>query len=265
MPIGARWQRALVTGASSGIGRAFAERLAASGAEVVLVARREHVLGELAGELTTRQGVDVEVLPADLTDPEQCQHVEQRLADRDRPVDLLVNNAGITAVGPITDIPVERTQRLIDLNVRAVMRLTHAALPGMIERGGGGILAVSSVASLQPLPYAAVYGATKAFVTSFCQALHEELRGSGVTVTVVAPGFVMTPMLSHAGTSIPDGAILEPPQVVGAALRGLRRGRAMVVPGGLYKLHAGLVRLAPASLVRRTAGLLSRARNRGGG
>lgn len=255
---GAAWRRALVTGASSGLGRAFAERLATAGTDLVVVARRAPLLEDLAADLAERHGVDVEVLRADLTEPDDLRMVEERAAGPRRPIDLLVNNAGISATGRFDRIPAGRIQRVIDLNVRAVVRLTHAALPGMVERGAGAVLTVSSTAALQPLPYSAVYGASKAFVTSFSQALHEELRGTGVTVTVVCPGFVRTPMLGDAEDAIPDVALLEPQEVVGAALRGVLHGRALLVPGMLYRLQAATVRLVPTSLIRRGIGLLVR-------
>ncbi|HEY3241638.1 MAG TPA: SDR family oxidoreductase, partial [Acidimicrobiia bacterium] len=187
------WERALVTGASGGIGEVLARRLAARGCHLVLVARTEPALEKLASELSAAHGVDVEVLPADLITEEGVAAVEARLAqDGAPPVDLLVNNAGYGSAGPFAELDPARVAGEVRLNVLALVRLTRAAVPGMVARGRGSVLNVSSVASLQPLPNMATYAATKAFVTSFSESLHEELRGRGVTVTALLPGFTRT-------------------------------------------------------------------------
>ena len=176
---------ALVTGASSGIGEAYARLLAAKGHDLVVVARNEEKLRSLEKELR----VSVEVLPADLADAGELALVEKRAAEG---VDLLVNNAGFGTTGRFHELPLDKEDEEIRLNVTAVMRLSHAALPSMLAKGSGGIINVSSIAGFQPAPGNATYCGTKAFVTSFTQALAEEVRGTGVRVQVVAPGATKT-------------------------------------------------------------------------
>ena len=249
-----RWHRALVTGASSGIGRAFALALAADGTDVVLVARRRERLESLAAEVESDHGTEAEVLVADVSDEEELRAVERRLADRDRPIDLLVNNAGFGSHGPFAELPVEREMEQVRVNVLAPVRLTHAALPGMLERGRGGIVNVSSIASVQPLPYWATYGATKAYLTSFSQAVHEEVREGGVTVLALMPGFTRTEFQDHSksGTdSLPDLVWRTADDVARAGLDALARRRATFVPGVGYRAFAAASRLAPWILARR--------------
>ena len=164
---------ALVTGASAGIGASFARTLAARGDDVILVARSKPRLDDLAIVLRRENGVDVEVLAADLTNTADLASVEARVAARERPVDLLVNNAGFGTSGPFGALPVEHEDEEIRLNVLALVRLTHAALGAMTARGTGAVVNVSSLAGYQPNPGMATYGATKAFVSSFTQAVHE--------------------------------------------------------------------------------------------
>lgn len=257
-----RRRTALVTGASSGIGREFARQLAARDKDLVVVARRRENLEEVGRDLRERHGIEVEVLPADLTDQADLSTVEERLADRLRPVDLLVSNAGFGTYGPFQELDPDREDAEIRLNVLAVTRLAHAAVPSMLERGRGAICNVSSVAGFQPVPYNATYAATKAFVTSFSQSLHEELRGSGVQVLALCPGFVRTEFHEVADidrTMVPAAAWLQAPDVVSTALAALARGEALCVPGLAYKLLAASTHLAPRSLVRRVAGAVTRA------
>lgn len=259
------WNRALVTGASSGIGTVLARQLAADGTDLVVVARSEDALRELADELTSAHDVAVDVLVADLTDPEGLAAVEERLRDVAVPVDLLVNNAGFGTTGPFADQDPETEDQEIQLNVAAVVRLTHAALPGMRARGRGGILNVSSIASFQPIPNMAVYSATKAFVTSFTEAIHEELSGSGVHVTALCPGFTRTNFVDNAGanddaTKLPDFIWMEPEPVAAAGLRAVAANRATVVPGLQYKLSTGASRVLPSAVTRRVISVASRLR-----
>lgn len=244
---------ALITGATAGIGAEFARRLAAQGHDLVLVARDEDRLEATAADLKHRFGGAVAVLPADLADRDQCARVEARLADRDRPVDLLVNNAGFGTGHRFSRGQLADEERQLDVLVRAVLRLSHAAVGGMVERRHGGIVNVSSVAAWTPT---GTYSAAKAWVTTFSEGLDAELAGIGVRVVAVAPGFTRTEFHDRAGmdmTSIPDWMWLDPDQVVRAALAGLAGRRTVVVPGNQYRLLAGLARHAPSRLVARVA------------
>ena len=248
------WSRALVTGASSGIGRAFVLALAEAGTDVVLVARRRERLESLAEEVGVAHGTRAEVLVADLSDEEQLETVEKRLTDDDRPVDLLVNCAGFGTHGRFAELPVEREEQEIRVNVLAPVRLTRAVLPGMLDRGRGGVVNVSSIAAVQPLPHWATYGATKAYLTSFSQAVHEEVRDGGVTVMALMPGFTRTEFQDHSksGTeALPDVVWRSADRVARAALHAVGRGRATFVPGIGYRAFAAASRHAPWTLARR--------------
>lgn len=253
--------RALVTGGSSGIGAALARRLAARGHDLVLVARSEERLVELGEELARDHGVQVELIVADLTVDEELEVVEKRVREAAEPIDLLVNNAGVGAYGRFAVLDVDRQDRMIDLNITAVARLTHAAVGGMVERGRGGVINVSSIAAFQPGPYGAVYGATKAFVQSFTEALHEELRGTGVRVMSLSPGFTDTGFQDEAGVvagTMPVAARMGPDRVAEGALKAYDRGKVGYVPGLLNKLSAYGAMLGPSALGRRFAGLIQR-------
>jgi len=253
----ARWPVALVTGASSGIGRAVAVRLAAEGSDLVVVARRKDRLEALAEELREKHGVKVEVLVADVTVAEQLDAVEDRLRAGEPPVDLLVNNAGAGGQGPFAEADVDSHETLVRLNVLAPVRLTHAALERMLPRGGGGILNVSSIAGLQPLPNVATYAATKAYLSSFSHALHEEVRHRGVSVTALLPGFTRTEFHEVGGinrTVIPRMAWMTPDAVARGGLRAVARGRAQCVPGLGYRVLTAISGVTPWSLSRRVLG-----------
>lgn len=248
------WRRALVTGASSGIGRAFVLALAADGVDVVLVARRRERLEALAGEVESAHGTKAEILVADLADRDDLASVERCVADEARPVDVLVNCAGFGTHGRFAELPVEKEEAQVLVNVVAPVRLTHAALPGMIERRRGGIVNVSSIAAIQPLPHWATYGATKAYLTSFSQAVHEEVRGRGVTVLALMPGFTCSEFQeeSRSGTErLPDFVWMDADDVARSALDALARGRATFVPGLGYRAFAAVSRVAPWGLARR--------------
>ena len=250
---------AMVTGASAGIGTAFATQLAARGEGVVLVARDRARLEALAKELGARHGVSTEVLAADLTDPEQLATVEARLADGDRPIDVLVNNAGFGTNGRLHELDRDTEAREVNLNVVALVRLTHAALGPMVERGRGAVLNVSSLAGGQPTPGNATYGATKAFVSSFTQSVHEELRGTGVKITVVCPGFTRTEFQERAGidsSKVPGFLWQSAEEVAAGALAALDHNRAVYVPGTLNRVAAGFVSVLPDALTRRVAGFV---------
>jgi short-subunit dehydrogenase len=250
---------ALVTGASVGIGRAFAAGLAARGDDLVVVARDAKRLDELARELEARHDVAVQVLPADLLTGEGLASVECRLDDLDAPVDLLVNNAGFGTYGRFVELEVEHEVEEVELNVVAVVRLTHAALRSMEPRRSGAILNVASVAAYQPSPTSATYGATKAFVHSFTHAVREEARGTGVRVMLVCPGYTHTEFHARAGlgrSNVPEFAWSSADDVVTTALRDLERGRSVSIAGALNQTAAALSSMAPAGITRRVAGLV---------
>jgi short-subunit dehydrogenase len=229
---------ALVTGASTGIGRVFSQRLAARGHDLVVVARNEGALKDLAEELHDSHGADVEVLPADLTLPDQLHAVEQRAAAG---VDLLVNNAGFGTKGRFVELPIEREDEEIRLNVIALVRLTRAALPTMTVAGRGGVINVASIGAFLPGPSMAVYSATKAFVLSFTEALSEELRGTGVKVQALCPGFTETEFQGRAGvskTKLPKILWTGVEEVVDASLRDFDRGRTVSPLQAGYGVHA---------------------------
>ena len=249
--------RALVTGASSGIGAAFARRLARDGRELILVARTLDRLEELATELRERDGHTVTVVAADLTKPAELHKVEEQVAS-DTALDLLVNNAGFGTIGRFATLDPDREEEEVRLNVIALQRLTRAALPGMVERKRGGIINVSSMAGLQPGPCNATYSATKAFVNSFTEALHEELRGTGVQVQALCPGFTRTEFQQRAGidtSDLPAFAWMSAEAVVDASLAGLGRGDVVLVPGFGNRVLAAVAGSAPRPLVRRILGI----------
>jgi short-subunit dehydrogenase len=250
----AQWPVALVTGASSGIGRAIAVQLAAAGSDLVVVARRRDRLEELATELRAAHGVAVDVLVADVSEPDQLAPVEDRLRAG---VDLRGNNAGAGGQGAFADIPVDRHDQRIRLNVLAPVRLSHAALEAMIPRGAGAILNVSSIAGRQPMPYVATYAATKAYLTAFSNALHEEVRHHGIAVTNLLPGFTRTEFHGAAGIDrsfLPAPAWMKAENVARAGLRAVAEGRAQCVPGLGYRILSGLSAVTPWSLSRRVLG-----------
>jgi short-subunit dehydrogenase len=259
---GASWIRAVVTGASSGIGEAFARRLAAQGADLVLVARSADTLERLAAELHDRHGVACEAVPADLTTDGGIAAVEAHLAD----IDLLVNNAGYGISARLADTDPGDVDGMIRLNVLALARLTRAALPGMVARGHGGIVNVSSVAGFQPSPSFATYNATKAFVTMFTESLAIEVKGTGVRVQALCPGLTHTGFQAVAGETGTDGlpSLLwqEPDEVVAASLAGLRHGRVLVVPGAHNKALVSASSVLPNGLKRRVAGFVMERRGR---
>ena len=246
---------ALVTGGTAGIGHAFARRLATDGHDLVIVARDRERLETTAKELHTAYGVQVEVLVADLADDDGCRRVELRLADASRPVDLLVNNAGFTLKHRFVTGDIEDDDRMLRVMVRAVLRLSRAAVPGMVDRGHGAIVNVSSVLGFLPR---GTYSAAKACVTSFSLGLAADLDGTGVRVLALCPGFTRTEILDRAGIgarSIPDWLWLETDQVVDEALESLRRNAVVSVPSARYKAIVAVVRHLPLRAVGRIAGL----------
>jgi uncharacterized protein len=254
---------ALVTGATSGLGLAFARRLAADGNDLVLVARDVPRLDRVADELRSAYGRRVEVLPADLADRGQLQRVADRVADTARPVDLLVNNAGFGLGHAFVDGPLPDEERLLDVLVRAVLVLSHAAARPMRDRGRGAIINVSSVSGFVVM---GSYSAAKAWVTTFTEGLANELGPHGVQVTALCPGFVHTEFHQRAQqrmTQVPRLAWLDADDVVDACLADVRRGRVVSVPSARYKTVVVLTRLVPRSVVRRITGGFSRSRTSG--
>jgi short-subunit dehydrogenase len=247
-------QTALITGASSGIGQAFAEALAARGLHVILIARSEARLQALATTLTERYGIRAEVIVADLGQEQAICQIVHEVKERDLVVDVLVNNAGFGNYGLFETLEPERDHKQIMVNVMAVADLTHAFLPSMVACGEGVIINVASTAALMPVPYMAIYGASKAFVLSFSQALAEEYRQRGIRVLALCPGTTETPFLDHAGVTASFGRLRLPEQVVATGLRGVERGSTVVVDGWSNVLMALILRLAPHRLVAWVAG-----------
>jgi hypothetical protein len=248
-----------VTGASTGLGAVFATALARQQYDLTIVARSRDRLEALAERLRQSHGVGVEVVVADLTQATALRTVEECVAG-DHALELLVNNAGFGTTGPFATLDPDREEAEIRLNIMALVRLTHAALPGMIARGHGAIINVSSMAAFVPGPYDATYGATKAFVNSFTEALHEELRGTGVRVQALCPGFTHTEFQQRAGidvAAIPAFVWMTPEVVVEASLAALQRGEVVCVPGLRNRLLALLIGVVPRRLVRRVTGILA--------
>jgi len=250
-----RGRRALVTGASAGIGAAFAEALAGRGMELVLTARREERLREMAEHLTARHGVRCETVTVDLAEDGGPERLWQA-AVAGGPVHLLVNNAGFGAQGLFQEMPLERQRAMIRLNVEAVVELTHLALGEMRPLRSGGIINVSSIASFLPLPHLAVYAASKAFVQTFTEAVWAEARKEGVRVVALAPGRIPTEFQTVAGTgrvTLRTFGARTPEAVVEAGLDALEEGQEAVVPGLANRLIAGIPRLLPRRWIARGA------------
>lgn len=246
---------ALITGATAGIGAAFARRLAADGFSLVLVARDEDRLGASAESLRLRYGVGVEVLPADLSTDEGLGKVEKRLAEG---VDLLVNNAGFGHPGSFLDVPVAGELRMLKVHCEAVLRLTMAALPGMRERDRGAVINVASVAAFFTR---GSYSASKAWVVSYSESVAAELTGTRVRVMALCPGFVRTEFHERASmdtSGIPAFLWLSADDVVREAMRDLARGRRVSVPDLRYKVIVGVGRLIPGGLAGQVSRRLGR-------
>lgn len=229
---------ALVTGASSGIGAAFAERLANDGYDLIIVARRRDRLEELAMEIQQRHSVKVEALIADLTKPASLRTVEKRIADESA-LEMLVNNAGFGGYMPFVELDPDKAEELINLKVLAVTRLTRAALPGMLAHGRGAIINVSSrLAFSAPLgsgqlPKRAVYAGANAYINAFSQLVQSELAGTGVQVQTLCPGVVATEFHSHVGADtsrFPAAIVMQAEDLVDASLKGLKLGEAICIP-----------------------------------
>jgi len=245
---------ALITGASAGLGVDFARQLSAQGKQLVLVARRRDRLDALAAELGNARAVEM-----DLSEAGAADRLIADLAAHGEQVDLLVNNAGFGLTGRFAELDGPRQRQMIDLNCGALIELAHAVLPAMIERKQGRILNVASTAAFQPGPGMAVYFATKAFVLSFSEALHEEVKRHGVTVSALCPGPTATEFGQVAGfgpSNLLDKVAADSASVVRAGLAGLDNGKAVIIPGLMNKSTAQAHRFFPRSWVRKAAGML---------
>lgn len=253
----------LITGASAGLGEGFARALAAQKRNLLLVARREDRLAALAIELAEWHGVAVEVLGLDLALPDAGEKLMAEAAARGLIVDTLINNAGFGARGNFVDIDLAEQRRMIALNCTLLMELCHRVLPGMIERKRGGILNIASTAAFQPGPWMAVYYATKAFVLSFSEALHEEVRAQGVKVAALCPGPTRTEFGDVAGvteTELFKRLATTPEAVVRDGLAALDANQAVKISGTMNTIMAESIRFTPRLLARRIAGSLQKSR-----
>lgn len=248
-------QTAVITGASGGIGEAFARKLAASGYDVILVARSADKLHELAQALATAHGITATGLPYDLTQPEAAQQLYRALQEQALTVDLLINNAGYATYGKFQEAELQKELNMIQLNITTLVDLTHRFLPGMVERRRGRILNVASTAAFQPGPLMAVYYASKAFVLSFSEALANELEGTGVTVTALCPGPTASGFQARAAmeeSKLVQRGLMRVEDVVEQGYQGLLAGETVVIPGLANQFGAFATRFFPRKLVTRT-------------
>jgi len=246
----------LITGASGGIGEEFARRLAAEGHNLVLVARSEKALHELCDELMLKHKIMAHYFVADLIEHEAELTVFEETEKHGFEVDWLINNAGFGAYGDFATVALEKQTAMIELNIRSLLALTHRYLPAMRERRRGTIINVSSAAGFQPLPYMAVYAATKSFVTSFSEAIAEENREYGIQVMALCPGSTKTNFFKAASMDNPIHAKGQQTvyQVVGTALRGIRQGRTRIISGLTNYITATAVNIVPNYLITRLMG-----------
>ncbi len=255
---------ALITGASAGIGECIANELAQAGHDVILVARREKALQGVAKYIEDEFDVDAYVYAADLLEPDAVAALADWVDDEGLDVDVLVNNAGVLEAGAFNEQDPEILQRMVQLNVGVLTDLLSYFLPGMQARGSGKVLNVASVAAFQPVVGLASYAATKAYVLSLTEALVEELRGTGVTITALCPGITETAMMEHAGEGnpsfqeVPSLLVSDPQDVAEAGVRGMMKGEAIVIPGTLNQATAFLTSRSPKWILRRVSGALGR-------
>ena len=245
-------KRALVTGASTGIGLELARVLAREGYDLIITARSHETLEGLARELTREHGAAVHPIAANLAAPGMSEALMAEIAAAGLRVDVLVNNAGVGLYGLFTDTPLDDEQRMIQLNVSSLVALTKLCLPGMLQRGEGRVLNVASTAAFLPGPRMAVYYATKAFVLSFSEALADELRKTGITVTALCPGPTRSQFQETARmqrSRLTRGTIMDAAAVAEIGYRGMMQGRAVVIPGATNRMVPVLVRLLPRRLM----------------
>lgn len=249
-------KRALITGASSGLGAEFARQLAAAGCDLVLVARRRERLDALRDELTSAHGATVEIHPADLAEPHAPEELFRAVTEGGRAVDILVNNAGYGLYGPFAEIPWESERRMLQLDILALVQLTKLVLPGMRDRDSGHILQIASNGAYQPTPLYASYAAAKSFVLSFGEALAYELRDTGVRCTVLSPGITATEFLDVSGqrpTLYQRLFMMRAETVVRIGLRRMLRGRSSTIAGWRNAVMAWSLRFVP----RRMAAMMA--------
>jgi short-subunit dehydrogenase len=257
-------ETALITGASGGIGLELARLFAERGFDLIVAARRASELEALAESCRKAHGVRVHVRPMDLLGLDAPAKLVQQIEDDSLKVDVLVNNAGLMDMGGFATIDVDQHERLLQLNVVVLTSLARRLLPAMIERGSGRILNVASISAFQPIPSLALYAASKAFVLSLSESLSEELRGTGVTVTALCPGFTKTEMLDRAqdehstAQAIPDFLVSDVKEVAREGIDACLAGKVVVVPGGPNRLMASTVGFYPRWLVRGVGGLVGR-------
>jgi short-subunit dehydrogenase len=248
---------ALITGASSGIGKAFAEALSARGANVILVARSKDKLTSLASEIKKQFKVKAEVIAADLSDPKAPPKIHAAVIKKGYQVDVLINNAGFGTYGQFHTQSADKENKEVMVNAAAVVQLTHLFLPSMVKKREGIIVNVASTGAFQPVPFSAVYGATKAFVLSFSEALWVEYRKQGIRVLALCPGTTDTNFFKARGDGESTfGKKRTTESVVKTALKALERGKSYAVDGRLNYLLANLIRLSPRGLAARTTGLV---------
>jgi short-subunit dehydrogenase len=256
-----RGRTALVTGASSGIGTAFVHALAAKGMNVILVARSADRLCQLADETSAKHGVRAEVIVADLSEGTAAESVRAEVERRGLAVDLLINNAGFGTHGRFEEIPAKREHDEVVVNVAAVVGFTHAFVPGMLSRGGGAVINVASTAAFQPLPFMAVYAATKAFLMSFSYALAEEYRDRNIRILALCPGPTETKFFDVVGSKeAAVGRLRSADQVVATGLRALEKGRTRAVDGFSNALSGFFARILPSGFTAKMAGKITRPR-----
>ena len=263
-PVPTRAPTALITGASSGIGESLAHMFAQAGHDLVLVARSAAKLEELAEQLAVEHGVKVWAEPCDLAAPEAAAKLAATLRRKRRPIDVLVNNAGVLSQGPFAAMKASTHHQMIDLNVTGLTALIAEFVPAMVERGKGRVLNVASIAAFQPVPTLATYAATKAYVLSLTESLAEELKGTGVTITALCPGVTATNMLTKASSAnarlgqLPGFLIGDVDDVARQGFEACMKGDVICVPGVVNRAAMIASRSTPKWLVRRIGGVIGR-------